>query len=253
MKIKILGAHSYESKTTRLSSILIDGALVIDAGGLTSSLSFAEQEKIETVLLTHGHYDHIRDIPALALRNSYRTIDIYAIAEALDILTTHLIDGKIYPEFTRWPSPETPALRLHRIEPYHEQTIDGYGVMAVPVSHAIPAVGFQITGKRGQKVFFSGDTGPGLSSCWEHISARTLIMDMSFSNKLANLAIKNGHLCPSLLGLELVSFHRIRGYFPRVVLTHLNPEVECEIREEAGQLASKLGVDIRLAYEGMEL
>jgi ribonuclease BN (tRNA processing enzyme) len=253
MKIKILGAHSYESKNTRLSSILVDGTLAIDAGGLTSSLSFAEQSKIKSVILTHGHYDHIRDIPALALKNSYRTIDIWATEETLNILTAHLINGVLYPDFTRWPSPQSPALRMNKLEPYCAQTINGHGVLTVPVSHPIPAVGYEITGKRGTKIFFSGDTGPGLSSCWERISPKTLIMDMNLSNKSADLAVKVGHLCPSLLGSELISFQKIRGYFPKVVLTHLNPDVEEEIREEASQLASKLGVDIHLAYEGMEI
>ena len=78
-------------------------------------------------------------------------------------------------------------------------------------------------------------------------------MDMHFSNKSADIAPKPGHLCPSLLGEELVSFRQIKGYLPRVVLTHLNPEVEDEIRDEAAHRATKLDDDISLAYEGMEL
>ncbi len=45
-----------------LSSLLIDEALVIDVGGLTSALSLAQQEKIKTVLLSHHHFDHTRDL-----------------------------------------------------------------------------------------------------------------------------------------------------------------------------------------------
>ncbi|MDD5094205.1 MAG: MBL fold metallo-hydrolase [Dehalococcoidia bacterium] len=253
MKMKFLGAHNFESTDTRLPSILIDGVMAIDAGSLTSGLSFAQQGNISSVLLTHGHYDHIRDIPLLALRNSYRTIDIYATQDTLDILETHLIDGTVYPKFTQWPSPENPALRLHRLEPYHAENIAGYGVLPIPVSHAIPAVGFEITGKRGQKVFFSGDTGPGLSSCWEYISPSILIIETTFPNKLADIALQAMHLCPLMLGTELINFQQTKGYFPRVVLTHLNPEFEDEIRREVGQMAQKLGIDIRLAYEGMEL
>ena len=251
MKIKILGAHSFESKDTRLSSILIDDIMAVDAGGLTSSLTFAEQERVEFILLTHGHYDHIRDVPAIALKNYHRTIDIYATESTLDVLTTHLINGTVYPKFTEWPSSESPALRLNSLEPYKSQTIGAYNVLAVPVRHAVPAVGYQITDSQGRSIFFSGDTGPGLLSCWEHIAPQLLIMDMHFSNKSADIAPKPGHLCPSLLGEELVSFRQIKGYLPRVVLTHLNPGVEDEIRVEAAQLARELGADINLAYEGM--
>ena len=91
MKIKILGAHSYESANTRLSSILIDDVLAVDAGGLTSSLSFAEQENVEHILLTHGHYDHVRDVPAIALRNQHRTIDVHATQTTLDVLTAQCL------------------------------------------------------------------------------------------------------------------------------------------------------------------
>ena len=251
MKIRILGAHMFESKGTRLSSILIDDILAIDAGGLTSSLTFPEQEQIKYILLTHGHYDHIRDIPAFALKNQDRTTDIFATETTLDTLTTHFINGTVYPKFTEWPSPENPALKLNTIEPYEPATIGEYNVLAVPVCHSIPAWGYQITDGKGRSIFFSGDTGPGLHSCWEHISPQIMIMDMGFSNNSVDIASKPGHLCPSLLGEELRDFHRTQGYFPRVIMTHMNPEVEKEVKNEAQQLAQELGIEITVAYEDM--
>lgn len=253
MEIKILGAHGFESKNTRLSSILVDEVLAIDAGGLTSSLSFAEQERVEFILLTHGHYDHIRDIPAIALKNSHRTIKVFATDTTHKILLTHLINGVLYPRFATWPTPENPALRLHNLEHYRVQTVGAYHVLPVPVVHSLSAVGYQITDGQGKSMFFSGDTGAGLSTCWEHIAPQLLILDMFFSNKSMAAADKPGHLCPSQLRDELGDFRRINGYLPRVLLTHLNPEVEDDVRDEAAQLAQELGADISLAYEGMEI
>jgi len=253
LKIKVLGAHGFESINTRLSAILIDEVLAVDAGGLTSGLSFAEQERVEFILLTHGHYDHIRDIPAIALKNSHRTIEVFATESTHEILLTHLINGVLYPRFATRPSPERPALRLHTLEPYRAETIGAYHVLAVPVIHALPAVGYQISDDQGKSMFFSGDTGPGLSSCWEHIAPDLLIMDMFFSNKSAEIAPQPGHLCPASLRVELINFRGIKGYLPPVVLTHLNPEVEHEISREAAQLAKELRADISLAYEDMEI
>jgi len=52
VKIKVLGAHNAESKHTRLTSLLIDDILAVDAGNLTSDLSFSEQGKIKAILLS---------------------------------------------------------------------------------------------------------------------------------------------------------------------------------------------------------
>ena len=228
-----------------------DTKVPLVAGGLTSSLAFTEQEQIQFIFLTHGHYDHIRDIPAFALKHQDRTTDIYATEHTLDILSTHFINGTVYPKFTEWPSFENPALKLNAIEPLQSFSIGEYTILAVPVSHSIPAWGFQVTDRKGMSIFFSGDTGPGLRSCWEHISPQIMIMDMGFSNKSVEIASKPGHLCPSLLGEELRDFHQIKGYFPKVIMTHMNPDVENEVKEEAQQLAQELGIEISLASEGM--
>ncbi|UCH43884.1 MAG: MBL fold metallo-hydrolase [Dehalococcoidales bacterium] len=46
---------------------MVDNILALDAGAITSSLSLADQQKIQAILLTHQHYDHIRDIPTVAM------------------------------------------------------------------------------------------------------------------------------------------------------------------------------------------
>jgi 3',5'-cyclic-nucleotide phosphodiesterase len=185
------------------------------------------------------------------LKNQEQTTDIYATEHTLGILTTHFINGTVYPKFTEWPSSEKPALKLIAIEPLQPFSIREYTILAIPVSHSIPAWGFQITDSDGTSIFFSGDTGPGLQICWVHIAPQIMIMDMGFSNKSVDIASKPGHLCPSLLGEELLDFHRIKGYFPKVIITHMNPDVENEVEEEARQLAYELGIDISLAYEDM--
>jgi len=43
MELTILGAHNCESDKMKLTSLLIDRVIAIDAGGLTSSLSIEEQ------------------------------------------------------------------------------------------------------------------------------------------------------------------------------------------------------------------
>ncbi|MFC2057279.1 MBL fold metallo-hydrolase [Chloroflexota bacterium] len=143
MNIKLLGAHNCESQRTKFSTLLIDDTLVLDAGGLTSSLHFPAQQKLKAILLTHQHYDHIKDVPALAM-NLYldgATIDIYSVSPVYNALATHLFDGKIYPNFLELPL-ENPTIKFTVIEPQKTKQIEGYSVLAVPGNHSVPAVGY---------------------------------------------------------------------------------------------------------------
>ena len=252
MIVRILGAHNAESKDTKLVSILIDDVLAIDAGCLSSELSFSKQEKIKAILLTHGHYDHIRGVPAFAFNNPDHTTKIYGTPQTFKILSSHLVDGIIYPEFTK-KIPfflEKPSLKYISIDPFKSIDIEGYQVLAVPVNHTIPTVGYEITSKDGKKVFYSGDTGSGLSALWEHISPDLIIIDVTFPNRLENRAINAKHLCPKLLKNELIELKRIKDNFPQITIIHLSPKFEKEIREEIMEIEKELEISIDIAFEG---
>jgi ribonuclease BN (tRNA processing enzyme) len=255
MEIRVLGAHNIETATTRLTSILVDEALVVDAGGLTSTLSLEEQLKVNSILLTHCHYDHIRDIAAIGLGISYseKTINVYSLADTLDVISSNILNGVIYPKFHEIPTPNHPPLAFHPLEVYKALEIEGYGVIAVPVPHAVASVGFEITSRDGKSVFFSGDTGPGLSQCWEHVSPRVLVTEVTLPNRLHQHGVSTGHLTPQLLVDELTLFQKAKGYLPEVVATHLAPQFEDEIRKEVDQASADLGARIEVGYEGMRL
>ncbi len=254
MNIRLLGAHNCESESTKLTSLLIDDTLTIDAGAITSSLSFEAQQKIKAILLTHHHYDHVRDVPALAMNlflHGARTT-VYTIPTVYEIVTTHLLDDEIYPNLHQRPSPN-PILEFNIIEPLKPELIEGYSVLAVPVSHSVPSVGYQVTSPDGKIVFHAGDTGPGLAKCWQQVSPQLLIIEVTASDRYKEGAAKSGHLSPSLLKEELISFREIKGYLPRVVAVHMNPALEKEIAAEVAAVEKELDCSITLGCEGMEL
>ncbi|UCD14697.1 MAG: MBL fold metallo-hydrolase [Thermoplasmatales archaeon] len=255
MIIRFLGTHNAESKYTSLVSFLIDDVLAVESGGITSELSFSEQEEIKAILLSHGHYDHIKGVPAFAFNNACHTTRVFATQQTLKILSSHLIDGVIYPKFTeKTPVCGEQSLELVTLEPFIPVDIEGYRVLALPVNHNnISAVGFEITSKDGKKLFYTGDTGPGLSAIWEHVSPQLIIMDVTFPNRLEDTAKNSAHLCPKMLKKELIEFQRIKGYFPRIVLVHFTPKFKEEIREEVKEVAKELKLSIELASEGNEL
>jgi len=252
--IRFLGTHNAESKNTRLVSFLIDDVLAVDAGSLVSELTFPEQRKIKAILLSHGHYDHIRAVPAFAFNNSDRTTKVIATPQTLDILSSHLIDGVVYPKFTSEASfLQKATIKLVPLELFKRQKIEGYEVMAVPVQHSLDGVGFEITSGDGKTLFYTGDTGPGLSSIWGTISPQLLITDLTWPNSLATAANDAGHLCPEMLKEELIEFRRIKGYLPKVVAIHMSPQHEPEIKREIRKVAKLLEISIDIAHEAEEL
>ena len=256
MEIQILGAHQLELKGTRLTSLLIDGILVVDAGGLTSALSLTEQKKIKAVLLTHHHFDHTRDLVTLAANAAYYwqgQLKVYALGYTLDVVTNCLLDGKIYSNFLEYPSKEKPTLILEAIEPHNRKTIAGYGVLALPVKHSVPTIGYQITSSDGKSLFYTGDTTVGISDCWQHVSPQLLIAEVIGPNQYGDWLKKAGHLSAALLKEELTQFRQHKGYLPPVIVIHIGNLYEQEIKEEVAQVAQELEADISLGYEDMKV
>jgi ribonuclease BN (tRNA processing enzyme) len=253
LRIKFLGTHNTESRTTKLISYLIDGMLAIDAGSIPSELTFSEQQQLKAIFLTHGHYDHIRGLPAFAFANTEFLIPVFGTTEALDILRSHLLDGIIYPKLAEKDSfLGKPVLDLTAIEPFETIHFEGYQITAIKVNHPRGAIGYNIKAENGHSIFCAGDTGPGLSGVWTVIRPDTLIMDVTFPNELATVAEESSHLCPELLMNELEEFQRIHNYFPRVISIHLTPDHEMTIKKELAVVSQKLNIQIDIAQEGEE-
>lgn len=254
MKIKFLGAHNTESRDTKLVSLLIDDVLALDAGGLTSSLSFKEQLRLKAILLTHQHYDHIRDIPLLAMNLFLRqaAIDVYSIPPVGDALADYLMNDSLYPKFMESAEGKE-TIRFHMVEPYKEMQIEGYSVLPLPVIHSVPAVGYQVTSPDDKSVLYTGDTGPGLSHLWQYVEPQLIVTEVTAPDRYRQFGVKKGHLTPELLKDELLDFRKVKDYLPEVVTVHMNPELEAEIEAELTGVSEKLGNSITLAYEGRQL
>lgn len=251
MKVRILGAHLTEIASAKPTALVVDSILALDAGSLCSALTMDEQRKLRGVFITHYHYDHVRDLPLIGMNLAYRgCLNVYGTAATFDALSTHLLDGKLYPNFREWPESH-PSLQFITLEGHARVAVEGYTVVALPVPHGVPSVGFQVISPEGRSLFFTGDTGGGLSSCWEHASPDLLITEMTWPRQMEAWAKRTTHLSPQLLRTELLEFRRLKGYVPRTVLVHLDPASESEVSAEVAEIAQELGVSITLGQEGM--
>jgi ribonuclease BN (tRNA processing enzyme) len=257
MKIRLLGAHALEDRDNRLACCLIDGILAIDAGSLTATLTFQEQLNIKALLLTHHHYDHIKDVWTLGATfyNSKAQCYVYSIPVVYDALQ-YLFNypSTFYTNVMEKPQ-GNPAVKFISVEPLKPFKVQGYNVIAVPVNHSAPSVGFQITAPNGKRLFYTGDTGPGLEDCWQQINPDLLIIENSASDRFIERAREVKHLSPGLLKEELIHFRKIKGYLPSVITTHMYPDEreEAERKVELERVSAELGVSITVGYEGMEI
>jgi ribonuclease BN (tRNA processing enzyme) len=254
LKVRILGAHNSETITARCTAFVVDDTLAIDAGALTSSLTLEEQKRIDTMLVTHAHLDHIKDIPLLAL-NFFRMdtrIKIYSSQTVRKKIERHLLNGHIYPPFHELP-PENPIVSFHLVTPYKEFEAEKHRILALPVNHTESAVGYQVTDAKGKALFYTADTGPGLRKCWRHLSFELLLVETTLPNSSEEYARLTGHLTPKLLLEELNVLKKMRGDLPRVVIVHRDPMLGDKIKGEMAEIADILKTPITVGTEGMQL
>src|ERR1051326_1942305 len=96
MRLKVLGAYGASDAEHNLTGYLLDDWLAVDAGTLTSKLSFAQQARIQAVFISHSHADHIRDLPHL-IHNRFSqnatSLVVFAAREVMDLLTRDVFTG----------------------------------------------------------------------------------------------------------------------------------------------------------------
>jgi ribonuclease BN (tRNA processing enzyme) len=210
MRLKVLGAYGASDAEHNLTGYLIDDWLAVDAGTLTSKLSFAQQGRIQAVFITHSHADHIRDLPHL-IHNRFSQnagpLIIIAAKEVMELLNEHIFNGFVWPDFSGLISPLTgkPAVQYRSVAPGKKFTIGDATMTAIPVDHQIPAYGV-IVEMNGQAIIFTGDTGP-TNEIWKRTNKTAnvvaVVTEASFPNDQQQLADESAHLSPQTFGDEL--------------------------------------------------
>ncbi len=250
MRVKILGAHQGESRDIRFMSILIDEHLAIDAGGLTTTLTLEEQLKIDAVVITHQHFDHIKDLPMLA-HNVWevKTVHFYCTDDTRRMLESHVFNDMLWPAIHQAHGEYHPLV-FHAVEPGRSFDLLGYSVLPVRMTHTVPTVGYCVE-REGKRVFYTADTVGEGHPAWGSIRPDLLITETTMSNKFDKEAAMFKHMNPRSLRQELRAFHEMQGYYPRIVCVHINPKYEREVHAELAALSDELKIDIVPGHEGM--
>lgn len=237
MRIQVLGGYGGESLECRMTCLLINDRIALDAGSLSQALSVERQVAVHTILLSHSHMDHTNSLPFF-IENVYGkgdgAIDVYASPATTYAIRKYLFNNATWPDFTRLPNHLLPAMRFLELESEVPVVIDGVSFTPIPVSHTVPTHGFLIE-QNGSAVLWSSDTGP-TQRFWEIANRtpnlRAVCIDTSFDNSLQPIADVSLHLTPQTLHAEL---RKLERKVP-ILLHHLKPPCVDKIHEEVRKL-----------------
>jgi len=240
MSIRVLGCSGSIAQGCKTTAFLLDEDILIDAGTGVGDLTLDELARIDHILLSHSHLDHVLGVPLLAdsvmrRRAGRPPIQVHGLPHTLDVLRRHLFNDHLWPDFTRLPSAAAPVLQLQPVAVGQQlflgeqrRTID-----VLPAAHSVPGVGYAVAGLEGWWVY-SGDTGPN-PALWQALQGRHvkhLVIEVAFPERERSLARDSGHHCPSTLVAELQAAQA----HTTVLLTHCKPGEMPEILADLARL-----------------
>lgn len=257
MRVRVLGCHGGETPRHRTTCFLIDERITIDAGAVCRSLSLEEQIRIDHMLISHSHMDHVKDLALLAdqvIGRRKTPVVLHCGPETAETLQSSYFNNYLWPDFTRIPSPESPVMKIQvhrpsrsfRIPPPSNGASDKpekkarsngkasatgkaelaegeYEVTYIPVTHPVESMAMIIRGASGS-ILYTSDTGP-TTKLWQ-VANKTpdlkgMFVELSFPNHMQALADVAGHYTPRTLDAELEKVER-REEIPLFVY-HLKP------------------------------
>lgn len=234
MRIRILGCSGGIGLGLRTTSIQLDGDILVDMGTGVGDLAMSELASINSVFLTHSHLDHTACLPLFLDTTFDRRIGnplkVYALQDTIDALRTHMFNDIMWPDFERLPTPDSAVVQFIPIAAGDKVVIDGRTIRAVEVLHSVPSLGFCLE-SNGKTFAFSGDTMTN-EKLWpvlnEFESLDALVVEVSFPNDQAELALASGHYCPETLALDLKKLK----HAPLIWVTAMKPGLQEKIFAE---------------------
>jgi len=214
MKIRLLPTSTRDPAHLHyLTTFLVNGEVAIDAGGLGTYATPAEQSRVRDVFLTHSHLDHTATLPIFlenVIEEGRDGPAVHGSAATLASLRQDLFNDRAWPNFVELKFGERRLLHLHQLEAEKPVSVHGLTITPVEVSHLVPTFGFVIEDAQGS-VVISGDTGP-TTRLWEIARAkknlRAVFLEASFADERADLAYRSGHLTPTTFLREVVKLGR---------------------------------------------
>jgi ribonuclease BN (tRNA processing enzyme) len=241
------------SQSQPLTSFLLNESVAIDAGSLGFSLGGEQLARVGHVVLTHSHLDHVASLP-IAIAEVFprltRPMKIYGSDAVLRAVRDHLLNGVIWPDFSRIKmlGSTQMAVEFIPVEAGRTFEIEGLQFTPVPVNHDVPTNGL-IVESPDAAVAFTSDTGH-TDEIWAVASQRenlkAVFVDCSFPDEMEELATQSRHLTPRMVAAEVTKLTRPAS----IICVHIKPDTrEKVLRQlEAHRAKRMLPVEIGKTY-----
>ena len=238
--IKLLGGAGGRDETSGTTCIEVTPSTAIDAGNLLKGFK-GNDPTLERIFLTHAHLDHVLEIPFWLdyyYTKMKRPLRVYGTKETIEIVSNHLFNNELWPDFRKITLPRSNecALVFEELKIGECFTLeDGITLEAVPSDHTRGSVGYLI--KCGKDcIYFTSDTY-SFKDMWELIDSREeiaqVLIDVSFPSDFATLAKNSRHLTPKIL---LEARNRLKRQDVLFHLFHLKPAFREDIIHEVHEI-----------------
>lgn len=195
----MLGASGGITQAGATTAFLLDEHILLDGGTGVGSLSLEQMQRVEALLLTHAHLDHIAGAAlmlASVIDRRTTPLTIYAPADVLATLQQHIFNWQVWPDFAVLPSEAQPVLKYEEVSAGGSFRLGQLNVEVVPLSHTVPSYAYIVSDPQGKTFCFCGDTGP-TQALWQRINERSdvqrLFIELSYPAEEAHIAKLSGH------------------------------------------------------------
>ena len=238
MDIQFLPSCFGDPRLQMATTYVVNDRLAIDAGCLGLA-DIDLQNQVADVVLTHVHLDHVATLPLYTvnrLQSGVPPARIHAPADVLEAVRNDLFNDRLWPDLERLSNGRSELIEFHELPVDTPVSVAGIDVVAIPVDHILPTYGYLLS-EPGCTVVLATDTRD-TDLIWERAAARDdlagVLIEASFPESQAELAMVSGHLTPAGAALQLAKI----GRDVRAIAVHLKPSNRDELVAEIAALGS---------------
>ena len=246
MRIRVLGCSGGVSDGHDSTCLLIGDDVLIDAGSGARRLTAKHALRIKDIVVSHSHLDHVTSICFIAdqdIVHRKESTRIHSLPETAASLRRYIVNEIIWPEIEKVVINGVQMVEFHSLRAFETVEIGGNRITPLPVSHAVPTVGFCFHGDNHEMVFIS-DMINASDETWDWIRARKklkyFVSEAAFPNQLEDIARISKHMTPKMFEDNCANLPA--GI--EIYVTHIKPLYYDTIVKEVSELDSKLGIKV---------